>query len=206
VSLLSIVSAFVLAAIPGFAGTKIVQRWINNEEPRPELKRILVMAVLENYLIRQALEDEIENRFAQSGVEGVKSHMVLPPRNELSEGELEQRIKESGFDAILVIRPVESRKETKEIVNTFRTPYVPPQYYYNFWPYWRTSWAQGYATTSEKTVVRAEFNLYYAKDEKLLWSGETDTIYSKDFGKLGREYAKALMKQLEKDGIIKRKS
>jgi hypothetical protein len=35
-----------------------------------------------------------------------------------------------------------------------------------------------------------------------LWDRETDTVYSKDFGKLGREYAKALVKQLRKDKLI----
>jgi len=54
----------------------------------------------------------------------------------------------------------------------------------------------------ENTIVRARFNLYYTKDEKLLWSGETDTVYSKDFGKLGEEYANALMRQLKKDRVI----
>jgi hypothetical protein len=54
----------------------------------------------------------------------------------------------------------------------------------------------------EKAIVRAEINLYYAKDERLLWNAETDTVYSKDFEKLGKEYANALVKQLTKDRLI----
>jgi hypothetical protein len=54
-------------------------------------------------------------------------------------------------------------------------------------------------------MVSAEFNLYNTKDEKLLWSGETDTVYSKDFGKLSREYAKVLVRQLKKDNVIGKK-
>jgi hypothetical protein len=53
--------------------------------------------------------------------------------------------------------------------------------------------------------VRVEFNLYYVKDEKLVWSGESDTVYSKDFEKLGRDYAKTLVNQLKKDGVIRKK-
>jgi hypothetical protein len=62
-----------------------------------------------------------------------------------------------------------------------------------------------FSTTSymeENTIVSAEFNLYNTKDEKLLWSGETHTVYSKDFGKLGKEYAGALVRQLKKDKVI----
>jgi hypothetical protein len=39
----------------------------------------LVIAVLQNYLIRQEFEDEMERLLAKSRVEGIKSHMVLPP-------------------------------------------------------------------------------------------------------------------------------
>jgi hypothetical protein len=54
----------------------------------------------------------------------------------------------------------------------------------------------------ENTIVRAESNLYSTKDEKLLWSGESDTVYSKDFDKLSKDYAKMLVKQLKRDKVI----
>jgi len=41
--------------------------------------------------------------------------MVLPPRNELMEGELKQRIKEADCDVVLVIRPKAFRKETEAV-------------------------------------------------------------------------------------------
>jgi hypothetical protein len=52
------------------------------------------------------------------------------------------------------------------------------------------------------TVVRAEFDLYNTKDEKLLWSGENDTVYSKDFEKLRKDCANMLVKQLKKHKVI----
>lgn len=193
-----------LAAMPVFAGTKIVHRWVITSEPMPKVRKILVAAILENYLIRQEFEDEMERLLAESGVQGIKSHMVLPPRNELMEGELKQRIKESDLDAVLVIRPKAARTETEQVA-TLSTGYLPPTNYYHLWPYWSMAWAGAYSTTSiaeEKTIVRAEINLYYVKNEGLLWNGETDTVYSKDFGKLGKKYAKALVKQLRKDKVI----
>ena len=197
-----VVTLFMLVVAPLSAGTKIVHRWVLTGEPMPKLKKILVIAVLENYLIRQHFEDEMEKLLAKSGVEGVKSHMVLSPRNELMEGELKQRIKESDWGGVLVIRPKASRQETKEVVTS--TSYMPPPGYYTFWPYWNMTYSQFSATSymEENTIVTAEFNLYNTKDEKLLWSGETDTVYSKDFGKLGKEYASALVRQLKKDKVI----
>jgi hypothetical protein len=39
----------------------------------------------------------------------------------------------------------------------------------------------------------------------LVWSGESDTLYSKDFDKLGKGYAQALVNQLKKDKVIQKK-
>jgi hypothetical protein len=187
------------------AGSKIVHRW-RTEEPFPPLHKILVIAVLENYLIRQELEDEMERLLAKSNVQGIKSHMVLPPRNELMEGELKQRILESDLDAVLVIRPLSSEQKTEEVVTAVSGAYyLPPAPYYNFWPYWHMTWGQSFSTASyfkEHTVVTAEFNLYNTKDEKLLWSGQTETLYGEDFKKLAKDYAKTIAKQLKKDKII----
>ena len=193
----------VLAVTPLVGGTKIVHHWVITDQPMPKLKKILVIAVLENYLIRQEFEDEMERLLAKSGIEGVRSHMVLPPRNELMEGELKQRIKEEDYDAVLVIRPKAFRKETEEVGT--KSVYMPPTVYRSFWPYWDMAFKQYSAKGSylkENTIVSAEFNLYRTKDEALLWNGETDTVYSKNFDKLAQGYAKALVKQLKKDKVI----
>ena len=204
--LLFLAFILILSAFPLRAGTKIIHRWVLSDQTLPKLQKILVIGVIENYLIRQELEDEMERLLAKSGVQGIRSHMVLPPRNELMEGELKERIKEGDYDGVLVIRPKAMRKETKEVVTRLAGPlYVPPAAYTNFWPYWNMAWGNAYARSSyvkEDTYVSTEFNLYNLKDEKLLWSGETDTVYTKDFGKLAREYARALVKQLKKDNVI----
>jgi len=188
---------------PLLARTKIVHRWVLTDQPMPKFRKILIIAVLENYLIRQEFEDEMERLLARSNIEGIRSHMVLPPRNEMMEGELKQRIKEAGYDAVLVIRPKAFRKETEEVGT--KTIYMPPMAYQSFWPYWDMAFKQFSAKGSylkENTIVSAEFNLYRTNDEALLWSGETDTVYSENFAKLAKEYASTLVKQLRKDKVI----
>jgi len=172
----------------------------------PQFRKMLVASVLENYLIRQEFEDQMKTLLANYGVEGVQSYMVLPPKNEMMEGELKQRIKESSLDSVLVIRPKAVRTESEEVITG--GVYVPPPGYYTFWGYWNTVYGNFYPTSSyskENVVVRVEFNLYNIKDEKLVWSGETDTVYSKDFEKLGKEYAKTLVNQLKRDKVIRKK-
>lgn len=129
--------------------------------------------------------------------------MVLPPRNELMEGELKQRIKEADYDAVLVIRSKAFRKETVEVGT--KSIYPPPTAYQSLWPYWDMAFKQYSAKGSylkENTMVSAEFNLYRTRDERLLWSGETDTVYSENFERLAKKYANTLVKQLKKDKVI----
>lgn len=203
---LFLVAILILVVLPLAAQTKVVQRWVLTDLPIPKLEKILVIAVLENYLIRQEFEDEMENLLPKSGMQGVKSHMVLPSREEMSEAEIRKWIIEGDFDGVLVIRPKAMRKETTEVVTgAVVSYYMPPAPYYTFWPYWNMAWSQVHTTSSylkEDTIVTAEFNLYNIKDEKLIWSGVTETLYSKDFRKLGKEYAKTIVKQMKKDKVI----
>ncbi len=197
---------FALATLPVIADSKIVYRWVLTGLPMPKIKKILVIAVVENYLIRQEFEDQMEKLLAKSGVESVPSYTILAARNEMMEGELKQRIKEADLDAVLVIRPKSVRNESQEVITG--GIYVPPPGYYSFWPYWSMASGSFYPTSSytqQNTIVRAEFNLYNTKDEKLLWSGETDTLYSKDFDKLGKQYAQMLVKKLKSDKVIGKK-
>jgi hypothetical protein len=177
---LALLTIIALASHPLIADSIIVHRGVLTGLPKPQLKNILVIPVIENCLIRQHFEDEMEKLPAKSGFERIESHLVLPPRNEMMEGELKQRIKEADLDAVLAIRPNTVRQETEEVITGGIS--VPPPGYCSFWPYWNMAYGNVYPSSSytqQLTVVRAEFNLYNTKDEKLLWSRETDTVYSK---------------------------
>jgi len=195
-----------ITGLPLMADTKIVHRWVLTGVPMPRFRKMLVASIMENYLVRQEFEDEMKKLLEKYNVEGIQSYMVLPPRNEMMEGELKQRIKESSLDSVLVIRPKAVRKETQEVVTGGM--YLPPAGYSMFWPYWNMAYGGFYPTstyTKEDIIVRVEFNLYSTKDEKLVWSGESDTLYSKNFEKLGKGYAQALVNQLKKDKVIRKK-
>jgi hypothetical protein len=204
--MVALIAILGFATLPLLANTRIVHRWVLTGIAMPKFQKMLVASILENYLIRQEFEDEMKRLLAKNGVEGVQSYMVLPPKNEMMEGELKQRIKESSLDSVLVVRPKAVRQETEQVVTG--GIYVPPPGYYAFWPYWNMAYGDFYptsTTTRENIIVRVEFNLYSTKDERLVWSGETDTVYSKQFEKLGKEYAQTLVNQLKKDKVIRKK-
>jgi hypothetical protein len=102
--IIALIAILTLGALPLFAGTRIVFRWVLTGIPMPNVKKILIVGLTDNYLVRQEFEDKMEELLAKSNVTGIKSHMVFPPRNELMEEELRQRIRESTLDAVLVVQ------------------------------------------------------------------------------------------------------
>jgi hypothetical protein len=187
------------------AGTNFVRRWKNTEGPPPTLDKILVLALTDNYIIRQHFEDEMEVQLGKAGAEGIKSHMVMPPRNEASEDEILQRIRESPLDAVMVVRPIEVRTETEETPGSMT--YAPLPMYYSFGPYWHSAYHTVYTPgyMKESTIAQVETNIYNCKTEKLIWSGVSDTILQKDMEKDAKNLARALVRQLKKDGFLPRK-
>src|ERR1700758_5007623 len=113
-----------IGVLPLMASTKVVHRWVLTGVPMPRFQKMLVASIMENYLIRQEFEDEMKKLLVKYGVEGIQSYMVLPPRNEMMEGELKQRIKESSLDGVLVVRPKAARRESEEVVTG--GIYMPP--------------------------------------------------------------------------------
>ncbi len=168
----------------------------------------VLLTILAITVLPLMADTKIIHRWVLTGVPmpRFQKMMVLPPRNEMMEGELKQRIKESSLDSVLVVRPKAVRTETEEVVTG--GIYMPPPGYYTFWPYWNMAYGGLYPASSytkENVMVRVEFNLYSTKDEKLVWSGESDTVYEKNFERLGKGYAQALAKQLKKDKVIRKK-
>lgn len=200
----ALIAMLSLVVLPVLASTRAIHRWVVSGIPVPQFHRMLVAGMLDNYVTRQEFEDQLKKLLAKYGVEGVQSYMILPPNNEMMERELKQRISESSLDSVLVIRP----NAVAQNENAFRkAAYVPPPGSFTFWPYWNATYGDFYPANSSNngnTVVRMEFNLYSTKDERLVWSGESDAFHSKDFGKLGSEFAEMLVSHLHKDKVISR--
>jgi hypothetical protein len=105
----------------------------------------------------------------------------------------------------MVVRPIEVRTETEEKPGSLT--YFPAPMYYSFGPYWHSAYHTVYTPgyMKESTIAQVETNIYDCNTEKLIWSGVSDTILQKDMEKDAKNLAKAMVKQLKKDGFLPRK-
>ena len=80
----ALLTILAITVLPLMADTKIVHRWVLTGVPMPLFRKMLVVSIMENYLVRQEFEDEMKERLEKYNVEGIQSYMVLPPTSSSS--------------------------------------------------------------------------------------------------------------------------
>ena len=122
------------------------------------------------------------------------------------EGDLERvkaKIRELGFDAIVIMRVVAVDKEQEYVPPSTRTIATGGPGMYG---YWQTGWVEVYdpGYTKEKTVAVVDTELYQVADEKLVWSSRSTTLNPKDVAGSIDEIIDATAEAMRKQGLLER--
>jgi hypothetical protein len=129
-----------------------------------------VVAFVPSQATREQVQSQLAAKLRQAEVEAVPITQVVPPGTSLTRENIEQALRQGGFDGLLISR----YKRTTENVN-----YVPGAawdwggYYSLYGPY-----AAGYWTVTPQAQM--ETSLFDARGEKgaLIWSGTSATAES----------------------------
>jgi hypothetical protein len=191
------VLTFALAVLPAvYGGTRMVQSWAAPGASEYRLKKVLAVAVMKDPGSRRLAEDQM--------VRSIKKARAEPSYGVLSEADVKdtkgtkEKLLAEGFDGAVVLRPL-SMKD--------RVTYVPgmyPPYYSSFWGFYGWSfsamYSPGYTVTDQ--VVQIETHVYSLTDDKLLWSGVSETTNPEQVTKMIAEIAKAAGKRMRKERLI----
>ena len=165
-----------------------------------EFNKVLVVMVTKDGSTRRTVEDDIAQRIsAKRQVEAVPSYTILM-ESDLRNTELaKQIVRDAGFDGAVMLRVVGVDKETTYVPGTYPSPY------YNFWGYYDYAWPAvydpGYMQTD--TIVNIETMVYSIKDEKLVWTGTTESFNPSDVDDLVAGIGAAVSSEMAKEGLIK---
>ena len=208
--LLLLFSALIISC--SSSNTKITGSWANQEKIKSEkIKSIFIAALTGNMEAKTTLENELAFQASQRGVESFKSHNVftrtftkddMPSREELL-----KVIKATNADVIFTVTMKDKETSTRYVPGT--TSYYPMGmgygYYGSFYGYYSNVYPMmydpGYYTTDRTYYI--ESNLYDTASEELIWSAQSETYNPYDIDNFVKGYTDTLLKQLEKDGIIK---
>jgi len=185
--LLSLLSAAAaLALVVGCSATQMTKTWTSPGFNKKTVKKILVLGIAQDDLIRRIYEDTFAVDLEKLGYKAISGYLWVPDALHLDKDAVIARIKAEGVTNVVVTRIV----STKEVA-TYTGPTVAvgvgyggyggfgPAYYGS----WSTYYSTGYATvmdpayTTINDVVTLETNFYDASktENALVWSGESAT-------------------------------
>jgi hypothetical protein len=181
--------------------TKITSSWSepNKTVALNNLHKVLVVALFKTEVNRRKAEDQM---IGYLNGKGIVSYNYLDANfNKKDEEAIRTKIRADGFDAAIIMRLINVDKEnvyTPGITSTYPLGYRNfSGYYYRAWGFSETP---GYYTTSKTYTI--EVNVFSIKEDKIVWTGVTQSIDPEGIDKMTAEIAKVVYKKMRNDGFI----
>jgi hypothetical protein len=192
--------ALVLAA--GCGNTKVVDSWSDStREPAP-LPRIVVVALVEDQVVKNLFEDTFSASLRERGNDAVASYTFIKCGPETNPDSLVARLRAAGYSAALTTRSL--GEEMTETMTAGRSYYIPDYSYY--WSsYYSMSYTSvvtpDYYTRTERVIVEAQ--LFDLASERLVWAARSKTEKTAKIKDAIADYNRTIIGELAKSGWVK---
>lgn len=178
--------------------TRVEKSWLNPAgfTRFNDFSKVLIIVFAHSQTARRTAEDQFAAVLAPRGITSYNNPKVMvngPDANAISEA-----IKSDGFDAALVTRLIDKKKETT---------YVPGNIHYPFYGGFRGYFRFGYGAYmtpgyyQENTTYFVETNVYDLKSDRLVWSCVTATTQPGKMDKTIHELSDVVFAQMKSDGF-----
>lgn len=192
----------VLGAL-GCSTSRIENAWVDpTATPQSfELKRVLVVAAVNDGAIRRATEDALVN-VLRSGARGQSgelaaepSYRLLSDRDLLDAATARHKVDAAGYDGAVLISFVSSQQ---------RVTVDPPMYGGGgFWgPYGYGASMYDAGSVRTDTILKLQVSIYSLTESRMLWSGVSSTLNPSKIDKLVVDVADAVREELRKNAIF----
>lgn len=201
--ILTCMTCLALFSLASCATSTLTSVWKDPAYQGGKLKKIVVIGVTEKQTAKRIFEDEFVAQLRGMGVEGVPGYAVVPQDKAADKSAVEATVARLGADGVIVTRLLD--KKTFDTYYPPQVAYVPYRGYYGGWSnYYYGSYTAvttpGY--TLQQQVVVLETNLYATKEEKLIWSGVSETFVEDSAEQLVRTLVGMIVKDLAAKGLI----
>ncbi len=180
--------------------TRITSSWREKDKQVSigQLKKVLVVALLNNEASNRKAEDQMAGYLKGKGV---VSYNYLEDTIRKNKKAIRVKISNDGFDGAVTMRLVDVDKQVTYqpgIIASYPGSYLNfSEYYFNSWSIFMSSGY--YATTKTYTV---ETNVYSIKENKIIWTGLTKTTNPKGVKRMTEEIASVLYKKMIAEGFV----
>ncbi len=157
-------------------------------------KRVATFVLAKSEALRREGEQTLAQHVSGTGALGVPGYRLVDENARTDKEQLRAQLEGQNIEAAVVMRLINARQEVHA------SPGPGP--YGSFYGYWDYGWGAAYdpmITTS--TVVTAETMIYSVKDDKLLWSGVSETTDPSKLDKFVKEVATKASEEMAKQGL-----
>jgi hypothetical protein len=197
----SVLYLLIIAIFSSCNSTKIINCWSepDNHLYEGEWNKILVVALLKNETHRRKVEDELLNYLSGRGEVSYK--YLNDDFNNIDKEKFRNKIKADGFDGAITMRLIDIDKE-----NVFMPEQqnLYPNYYQNFTGFYQRGWLSyntpGYYSLNKIFIV--ETVVYSIKEDKIIWSGITESFNPDGVINMTNEISKLIYKKMISEGFV----
>jgi len=193
----ALAAAVVLLAGCG-PSTQLQNVWTPPDVQPVDFRKVLAVAVTSEPSIRRSMEDAMVALITRAPA--TQSYLVLSEAEYNNQDAAKQKVLAEGFDGAIIMRVVRMDSQQSYMPGT---PMPAP--YYSPWGYWGYSYSYayspGYMVTDEYVTI--ETNLYSLKDDKLLYSAQSESLNPDNINDLVGSVAEATVAEMHSRGLLK---
>ncbi|VAW97658.1 hypothetical protein MNBD_GAMMA21-2169 [hydrothermal vent metagenome] len=186
------------------SSTTFVHRWNDPEFKGPQLKKILVIGIIKDDGKRRAFEQEFSSLLNAPNRTGIASYTLLPNLKESgSKEDVLGAVRKSGADGVMVVTLLGVSKQQVDVAPS--VDYYPTSYGYSMYGYYGASYDRVYRPgyTKTNTTVSLNVKMFNVVNEKLIWSGQTESFNPSSSSEITRELETLVIRGMKKSGIVK---
>ena len=180
------------ALATGCASTKMTDTWTAPSAKGAQLSKVAVICMVKDPGLRRMAETSAAANLA--GAQAVPSYQVLGDTDMRDKDAVQQKLESQGFQAVLLMRMA----GVDEQVDVAGAPFATFGDYYGY--VGDRIYNPGFVQTD--TIVHVISTLYSLQDQKLIWSGTSQTFDPASAQSFMNDVSKAVAKSLQKDRVI----
>ncbi|CAN5849739.1 hypothetical protein BH11BAC4_BH11BAC4_08270 [soil metagenome] len=197
-----------LFSLVSCSSTQVTSSWKAGNLPNTQYKKIMVFGIIQekDRTMREELENALVSDLKAQGYDAVSALEEYGPKafSRLSEEEIADRLKNSGYDAVLTTVLLDKSKEQNYTPgNTTYRPAGIARFGRYYTTIYDRVYTPGYYTTSTNFFL--ESNFYDTKSGDLVYSVQSRAFDPSSAATLSSDYAKTVVTDMKKNGVIGKK-
>lgn len=170
-------------AIAGCVSTQIQTDW-QDTEFRGTFKKVLVICLVKEPIVRNTLESDMAAQFTNRGVKAVPSNTVFASLKDVDKEMVKRKVREIGADGVFLIRPVGLETNEYSASDAWGAYYEMPEQ----------------PLTAETHKV--QISLYETAKGKVVWQALSDTLIGGAWTDTLKEFARVMGAKLIERKLI----